>query len=169
MSLPLPEPSEPVGTRAEIFLGYLDYFRSQLVAKLDGLAEGELRASQLPSRWAPLELLKHLTYVEMRWLVWGFEGQEVADPWGDQQDGRWSVAPEENLSQLVSALMAQAVTTRSIVLNHELFERGKPGPRWDGAEPATLERILFHLLQEYARHVGHLDIVRELADGKVGE
>jgi hypothetical protein len=50
-----------------------------------------------------------------------------------------------------------------------LSEVGKPGPRWDGAEPATLERILFHLLQEYARHAGHLDIVRELADGRVGE
>ncbi|MGI8993340.1 MAG: DUF664 domain-containing protein [Nocardioidaceae bacterium] len=46
---------------------------------------------------------------------------------------------------------------------------GRPGERWDGAEPATLERVLFHLLQEYARHVGHLDIVRELIDGATGE
>jgi hypothetical protein len=46
---------------------------------------------------------------------------------------------------------------------------GQPGDRWDGADPATLERILFHLVQEYARHVGHLDIVRELIDGEVGE
>lgn len=37
------------------------------------------------------------------------------------------------------------------------------------AVPATLERVLIHLLQEYARHVGHLDVVRELVDGKVGE
>lgn len=46
---------------------------------------------------------------------------------------------------------------------------GQPGGRWDGAEPPTLERGLFHLLQEYARHVGHLDVVRELLDGEVGE
>jgi len=46
---------------------------------------------------------------------------------------------------------------------------GKPGPRWDGADPATLERILFHLVQEYARHLGHLDIVAELANGQIGE
>jgi len=44
----------------------------------------------------------------------------------------------------------------------------KPGERWEGADPATLERVLFHLLQEYARHVGHLDIVAELA-GLSGE
>ena len=50
-----------------------------------------------------------------------------------------------------------------------LNEVGQPGERWDGADPATLERVLFHLLQEYARHVGHLDIVTELATGAAGE
>ena len=52
---------------------------------------------------------------------------------------------------------------------NDLEAIGQPGPRWDGAEPPTLERILFHLLQEYARHLGHLDIVVELAGGPVGE
>ncbi len=42
---------------------------------------------------------------------------------------------------------------------------GKPGERWDGADPPTLDWVLFHLLQEYARHLGHLDIVTELATG----
>ena len=51
----------------------------------------------------------------------------------------------------------------------DLADIGQPGPRWDGADPASLERVLFHLLQEYARHVGHLDIVVELADGQTGE
>ena len=49
------------------------------------------------------------------------------------------------------------------------MRRRRPGERWEGADPPTLERVLFHLLQEYARHVGHLDVVRELMDGKVGE
>ena len=52
---------------------------------------------------------------------------------------------------------------------HDLAEIGQPGERWSGADPATLERICFHLLQEYARHVGHLDIVCELVDGQTGE
>jgi hypothetical protein len=46
---------------------------------------------------------------------------------------------------------------------------GKPSERWDGHDPPTLERILFHLLQEYARHLGHLDIVTELATGQAQE
>jgi hypothetical protein len=65
VSIPFPEPTTPVPSRAEIFLGYLDYFRSQLVSKLDGLPSGELCTSRLPSGWTPVELLKHLTYVDM--------------------------------------------------------------------------------------------------------
>jgi hypothetical protein len=126
VSIPFPEPTTPVSSRAEVFLTYLDYFRSRLVSKLEALPGGELRRSRLPSGWAPIELLKHLSYVELRWLEWGFE-------------------------------------------SHDLADVGQPGDRWDGDDPPALERILFHLLQEYARHVGHLDIVSELAGGQTGE
>jgi hypothetical protein len=169
MSLPFPEPTSPAGSRAEVFLSYLDYFRSVLVNKLEGLPESELRSSRLPSGWTPIELLKHLTQVELRWLEWGFEGRKVADPWADRRDGRWYVAPEESLADLLAALRAQAARSRAVVEVHQLSDIGAPGERWDGADPPMLERILFHLVQEYARHVGHLDIVRELADGAVGE
>ncbi len=169
MSIPFPEPTVPVASRAEVFLRYLDYFRSRLVSKLGGLPEGEVWESRLPSGWAPIELLKHLTYVEMRWLEWGFEGRAVADPWADSRDGVWYVAPSETLSGLIAALHVQAGRTRAIVEAHDLADVGQPGNRWDGADPPTLERILFHLLQEYARHLGHLDIVSELTSGIVGE
>jgi uncharacterized damage-inducible protein DinB len=169
VSVPFPSPTEPRSSRAEIFLGYLDYFRSIMLAKLQGLSERELRTSRLPSGWTPLQLLKHLTYVELRWLVWGFEGERVAQPWGDARAGRWYVADEESLSDLVAALQAQAARTRLVVQSHDLSDIGRSGERWEGASPPTLERVLFHLLQEYARHVGHLDIVRELIDGQVGE
>ncbi len=79
------------------------------------------------------------------------------------------MAPEENLTVLIAALDQRAARTRAIVAGHALDEVGQPGPRWDGAPPATLERILFHLLQEYARHLGQLDIVAELTGGIVGE
>ena len=169
MSVPFPEPTTPASSRADVFLTYLDYFRFRLVDKLGGLPDSELRGSRLPSGWAPIELLKHLTYVELRWLEWGFEGRDVPDPWGDRRDDRWYVAPDETLADLVAALHARAARTRAIVESHDLAEIGQPGPRWDGADPPSLERVLFHLLQEYARHVGHLDIVTELADGQTGE
>jgi uncharacterized damage-inducible protein DinB len=169
MTVPFPEPTAPAGSRTEVFLRYLDYFRDRVAAKLRELPEGELRRSRLPSGWTPVELLKHLTYVEMRWLEWGFEGRAVADPWGDERDGRWYVAPDETLETLLAKLAEQAERSQAIIENRDLDEVGKPGDRWDGEPPATLERVLFHLLQEYARHVGHIDIVCELADTPTGE
>jgi uncharacterized damage-inducible protein DinB len=160
-----PEATTPAPSRAEVFLRYLDYFRSRLAAKLEALPAAELRRSRLPSGWTPLELAKHLRYVELRWLEWGFEGRDVGDPWGDQDDGRWRVGPDETLASLLAGLRDQAGRTRAIVESHDLAEVGQPGPRWDGAPPATLERVLFHLLQEYARHLGHLDIVVEVVTG----
>ena len=93
MTVPFPEPTTPAGSRTEVFLRYLDFFRGRLADKLRELPDSELRSSRLPSGWTPLELLKHLTYVELRWLDWGFEGNAFDDPWGDIRDDRWYVAP----------------------------------------------------------------------------
>lgn len=169
MPVPFPSPTEPASSRAEVLLRYLDYFRDQIVVRLGSLPEAELRASRVPSGWTPLELVKHLTYVERGWLEWGFSGLDVGDPWGDQRDGRWYVDAGESSADVLSALHAQARRSRSVVESHSLDEVGAPGERWDGAEPATLERVLLHLIQEYARHTGHLDIVTELAGGATGE
>jgi uncharacterized damage-inducible protein DinB len=167
--IPFPEPTSAVASRPDVFLGYLDYFRDLIVDKLDGLDDAELRRSRLPSGWSPLSLAKHLTNVERRWLIWGFEGRDVPDPWADERDGRWFVEEGESVEEVILALRQQGETTRRVVERHALDEVGRPGPRWDGATPATLERVLFHLLQEYARHAGQLDIVREMLDGTTGE
>jgi uncharacterized damage-inducible protein DinB len=169
MSLPFPEPTEPAPSRAGVLLRYLDFFRDRLSGKLGSLPAEELRRSRLPSGWAPIELIKHLTCVEMRWLEWGFEGRDIAEPWADIRDGHWYVPPSETLRDLVAAQQAQAARTRAIVESHDLADVGQPGERWDGADPASLERVLLHLLQEYARHVGQLDVVTELAGGPTGE
>ena len=169
MSDPFPSPTVPASSRTEVFLRYLDFFRSRVTAKIADLPDAELRSSRLPSGWTPLELVKHLRYVELRWLEWGFEGRDVGDPWGDRRDDRWSVGPDETAATLLAGLQAQAARSRAIIEARRLDEVGQPGDRWEGADPAILERVLFHLLQEYARHVGHLDIVTELATGRSGE
>jgi uncharacterized damage-inducible protein DinB len=178
MTISFPPPTVPADTRSEVFTRYLDYFRSQLISKISALPPAALRTSSLPSGWTPVELLQHLTYVERRWLEWGFEGRDVGDPWGDRRDDRWYVAPGETLAELIDAARAQADRSAAVIAGHDLEEVGQPGERWGGSQdlqgrwtgtPPTLERVLFHLLQEYARHVGHLDIVAELAGGPLGE
>ncbi|SDR27414.1 DinB family protein [Thermostaphylospora chromogena] len=167
-------PSEPPQTLAdprELLLGYLDYYRAVVVRKLDGLSERELRTSRLPSGWTPLELLKHLAYMERRWLRWGFMGERVEDPWGDQgPDGRWRVGEEETLDDLKALLAEQAEATRRIVTAARLDDSAATGGRFAPPAPVpTLGWILCHVLQEYARHAGHIDVVRELTDGTVGK
>jgi hypothetical protein len=49
------------------------------------------------------ELLKHLRYVELRWIEWGFQGHQVDEPWGDRREDRWYVAPDETRDDLVAA------------------------------------------------------------------
>ncbi len=167
-----PEPADEVGDTSQVLLTYLDFFRTVVADKVAGLDDAPLRRSILPSGWTPLELVKHLTFMERRWLVWGFLAEQVHEPWGDNDEasGKWAVAPDETADALVEALRAGGRRTRDIVAGAQLSGRARTGGRFDRRQPApTLQRILLHVLQEYARHAGHLDVVRELIDGRVEE
>jgi uncharacterized damage-inducible protein DinB len=165
------EPPISLSDPSDLLAGYLDYYRDALLRKLDGLAEADLRASRLPSGWTPLQLVKHLTWVERRWLGWGFAAEATPNPWHDQgADGRWEVPASETTAQVFAAFAEQRTRSRQIVLGVPLAQRAKTGGRFETeAEAPTLGWILFHVLQEYARHVGQLDVARELIDGAVGE
>jgi len=171
MSLPLPEPGKDLSDVKELFVRYLDFYRSAITAKIEGLSDDELRRSRLPSGWTPIELVKHLVFMERRWLRWDFTGEQVADPWGDaDEEGRWHVGSKESLPALLEALHEGGRQTRRIVETADLEGPSALGGRFASADEApALVWVLFHVLQEYARHAGHLDVVRELADGKTGE
>ena len=168
------EPRLDSADPAEQFAAYLDHYRAVVVHKLDGLTEAQLRESRLPSGWTPLELLTHLVHMERRWFVWGFLGEDVADPWGDwtvedpwknlavDPSVRWQVADDVTAEGLAARLEEVGARTRGVLQDSTMETTGAPGARFpDG--PPTLRWICFHVLQEYARHAGHLDIVSELA------
>jgi hypothetical protein len=169
VSRSFPEPGASSDVRV-LFLRYLDFYRQTVETKVRGLTATDLRSSPLPSGWTPVELVKHLTFMERRWLVWGFLGEQVDEPWGDELDGRWHVSDDEPLDGLLEALHAGGARTRQIVEDADPSSSAALGGRFtkDDERP-TLVWILFHVLQEYARHAGHLDIVRELVDGRTGE
>jgi hypothetical protein len=164
-----PEPASTPDLRG-LLLDYLDFFRGVVAAKLDGLSEEDLTGSRVPSGWTPSGLVHHLVNVERRWLVWGFLGEQVTEPWHDAApEGGW-ITLDVPVAELRSMLDEAAVRTRAIVEAHELGDLARPGGRFDDqAPPPQLQWILLHLLQEYARHAGHLDIARELVDGSAGE
>jgi uncharacterized damage-inducible protein DinB len=163
-----PEPRGDVSDPAVLFARYLDFYRETVLRKAAVLAPEEQRTSRLRSGWTPLEMVSHLAHMERRWLVWGFLGEDVADPWGDGRDDRWHVPDDVTLADLATMLRDVGRRTTEVLETRSLEERGEPGGRFDG-EPPTLSWICFHVLQEYARHAGHLDVAVELAGGPLGE
>jgi Protein of unknown function (DUF664) len=167
------KPDRQVGESKELLLGFLDYYRSVIGRKIEGLSDDELRESRLPSGWSPLELVKHLVYMERRWLRWGFLAEQVPDPHGDEdQGGRWHAGAGDTGAGLIAALHSAGEQTRAIASAAELTDVSASGGRFhdDDARPRpTLAWILVYVLQEYARHAGHLDVARELIDGATGE
>jgi uncharacterized damage-inducible protein DinB len=164
----LPEPGSTV-SEAELFVSYLDYFRSEIRRKTTDLDVTDLIASRLPSGWTPAELVSHLAHMERRWFVWGFLGEPVESPWGDQDaNGRWTTPTP--IAELLDLLDRGGERTRDILTAHPLTTLATTGGRFGTEDPPpNLLTIAFHVLQEYARHTGHLDVVRELIDGSTGE
>ena len=168
----LPEPGPGIVDPAARFLDYLDYYRAEVSRKVSDLDDRRLHESLLPSGWTPIQLVAHLVHMERRWFVWGFLAEPVDEPWGDHVDGIASGAwaTDRTLDDLLAALAECGRRTTEIVTSHDLLDAAATGGRFAEGEPApTLASILFHVMQEYARHMGHLDVVRELIDGTTGE
>lgn len=167
----VPEPAVTLADPTELLSQYLDYYREATLRKLDGLTDEQLRASAVASGWTPLGMLNHLTMMELRWFRWGFNAEQIAEPWGGGPPGSdWNVPADRPAADVFAAFRAQTRRSKEIVDGVPLDTIAAAGGRFSefGDRP-TLAWILFHVLQEYARHVGHLDIVRETIDGTTGE
>ncbi len=172
---PFAEPSPQLSDPGELLAGFLDCYRDALLRKLVGLDEADLRASRLPSGWSPIGLLRHLTFVERRWLRWGFAAEDVGEPWADSDpddpDGPWPVPDDVPVERVFAEYRTEIARCGEIIAVNPISARSATGGRFPagGGPVPTLGWILCHLVQEYARHVGQLDVVRELIDGAVGE
>ena len=126
MSTVLHKPGRELDDPKELLLGFLDYYRSVIIRKIDGLTDAELRASRLPSGWTPLRLLKHLAYMERRWLCWGFRAEQLPDPGGDEnQAGRWHAGSGDTAASLIAALQPPA-SKRGLCLRSRADRHQRP-------------------------------------------
>ena len=163
-------PGVGVSDPRELLLGYLDWYREAVVRKLAGLSDEQLRTPVEPLGWAPLGMVRHLGWVERRWMRWGFAAEDVLAylPGGDEVE--WSVPAGEPSDAVMAAWRDEVRRSRALAAGADLSQPARVGGRFPTPEQApSLGRILFHLLQEYARHVGQLDVARELIDGVTGE
>lgn len=163
------EPAKDGPPGAARWAAYLDWVRADLAATVLALPEDVRRSSTLPSGWTPIELLSHVLHMEQRWFVWGFLGEPVGEPWGDwtvdepwdSGGARWVVAEDVTAEELAERLAAIGARTTAILRDFPLDATASPGGRF-AADPPSLEWICFHVLAEYARHAGQLDVALEI-------
>ncbi|MBC2935033.1 DinB family protein [Nocardioides sp. zg-1228] len=162
---------------ADMLVAYLDYHRDTLRMKVDGLTADQLRRTHPPSTLTLGGLLKHVALNEAHWFGFVLHGRPLGQPWDSADwdaDPDWELrsarddSPEE-LRRLMDDAVAQA--RRDIDDALRLGGLGQPAvtpSRREGGQ-FTLRWIMLHMLEEYARHNGHADLIRESIDGATGE
>jgi hypothetical protein len=165
------EPSMTAG-EAEMLLFALDRSRATFAWKTGGLDSAALNRTYPPSAMTLGGLIKHLALVEDWYRTRDVSGESMGPPWrqsdfdGDR-DWEWHSAAGDSPEELY-ALWQGAVDRSRTAFAKALADGGLDQPVKSG-EPRSLRRLLVDLHEEYARHVGHADLMREAIDGLVGE
>jgi len=141
--------------------------RASVLAIVDGLDAATLGAPvALPSGWTPLGMIEHLGYAERHWFQEILLGAADPLPWADEGTPLRTTRPP---AVVVDFYRTQCERSDAILAATPLstVPRGRhPDPL--GAEITDLRRIVLHMIEETARHAGHLDAARELLDGRTG-
>ena len=148
---------------------YLDYVRATVHAKCAGISADDARRALLPT--SPLMtvagLVNHLRWVEESWVAVDLLGGPDEGPWTeDDPDREMRIAVDQPLEDLLADYERVCAHNREVAASMDLDTRAVR--KLNTGEHATLRWILFHLIEETARHNGHLDILRELLDGTTG-
>jgi uncharacterized damage-inducible protein DinB len=154
-------------------LAFLNWHRDTLRIKTEGLNAEQLDTTLPPSTMTLGGLLKHMAYVEDFWFGANFLGRSQAPPfddvdWKADPDWDWhsaSGAPPEELRTLFDRFVE--ASDEIITAAASLDEAGVRRSRRTG-EAISLRWILVHMIEEYARHNGHADLIRESIDGSTG-
>jgi Protein of unknown function (DUF664) len=170
-------PAPPLaGDETATLLGSLERQRATLAWKCGGLDAAALRATLAPSSITLGGLLKHLALIEDEYFSRRLHGRDLGPPWDTADwdadpDWEWHSAAEDSPEQLF-ALWQDAVARSRFLVAEALADGGLEQlgrHTWPDGRAPSLRRILIDLIEEYARHVGHADLIRESVDGLVGE
>ena len=172
------EPSLVAG-ETEMLLAWLNYHRDTLRLKTEGLVGDQLAAPLPPSTMTLGGLLKHMALVEDYWFSVILMGNDDAEPWRSadwdtDRDWEWHTAFEDSPEEL-RRLFDDACAAADRILKRVLAEGGldrlsvKVSKQPQEGQKFSLRWIILHMIEEYARHNGHADLIRESIDGVTGE
>jgi hypothetical protein len=161
-----PEPP-PAADEVDTLLGFLDYQRATLAWKVRGLDEEGLKATVGASTMA---------IVELGWFAESLHGRDPGAPWNEvdweaDRDWEWHSAADDSPEELF-AIWNDSVTRSRALVEEALASGGLDRlaqQKWSDGRSPSLRWILCHMIEEYARHNGHADLLRESIDGQTGE
>ncbi|WP_405062951.1 DinB family protein [Kribbella sp. NBC_01505] len=158
-----------VAAERELLQGFLDFHRQTLLLKVADLSAEQLaRRSVEPSSMSLLGLVRHLTEVEQYWFKTCLAGEVVPDRYwtAEHPDGDFDlVDPAQAENDLQT--YADAVQESDEIAVHYALDHPFRRPRRE--EEYSLRYLYIHMVEEYARHNGHADLLRERIDGRTGE
>ncbi len=137
---------------------FLDEQRAQLAAAVDGLSDEQARRRLVPSLTTPLGLLRHAAFVERVWFLVALGGRtraEVGIP--ETVDESFALDDEDTVAGALADFRRACAESRELAAAYDLDDLALHNRRG----PLTLRWIYVHLIEEYARHAGHADILRE--------
>ena len=170
-TIPEPHRLEPInfGLERPALEGWLDYYRATLLVKCAGLSYEQLcERSVAPSTLSLLGILRHMTKVEQIWFDIRFAGNDAARHYilPDDPGSDFSDLDSATLEEVYSLYLATCERSRSLCEHSGLDERVATVER---EADVDLRWIFIHMIEEYARHCGHADLLRERIDGATGD
>ena len=153
----------------ETLEGSLDRYRAVVERKVDGLVPNDAKRAMTPTGMSVLGILKHLGWVERGWFRETFAGEDVEaiDAEGDNTP-EFAIDDDDTVESVIGFYRAEVRESRRVCKDAPSLDvlSAKETP-YRGQ--VTLRWIMVHMLEETARHAGHLDLMRESIDGQVGD
>ncbi|MGW7445817.1 DinB family protein [Kitasatospora sp. NPDC054795] len=170
MTEPDPRVDPPMtADEAATLTAFLDYHRRTLALKCEDLTDDQLRLRSVPpSNLSLLGLVRHMAEVELYWFQSVLLGREITGHfWTEEhEDADFDDVDTADVAADFATWRTEVEAARLAVAGLPLDTVGKNPRR---GQPVTLRWILTHMIEEYARHNGHADLLRELIDGATGE
>jgi hypothetical protein len=170
MTVPeLHEPLPRVADERSMLMSFLEYFRSVLLRKVYGLTTEQAQLRLPPSGLHLHGLVRHMAYVENYWFVKAFSGSSEPHPFDDPTDVDRDFHPLESDDLAHDVALLHTSIERSLRIEAEAASLDQIAVLQRDGEPVNLRWIMIHMIEEYARHCGHADFLREAIDGTAGD
>jgi uncharacterized damage-inducible protein DinB len=162
---PLPITKAFAEDERSVLLGYLTYHRAVLARKMEGLSDDQARrVACQPSALTLLGLIRHMTDVERWWFRRVLLAEDIPPLFEEEEE--WQLPADATAADALTAYWDEVAVIDRHLATASMDDRNKGEP--DRGQH-TLRRTIVHMIEEYARHCGHADLLREAIDGRVGD